>query len=55
MESKKMKRFAIAGLLGGLQFAIGDSLVYLLPNVHNSAICEDWASINILRIVLAFI
>lgn len=54
MENKKMKTFALFGFLGGLQFAIGDILVYLLPNYHNwSEIYKDWANMSMLRIVLA--
>ncbi|MBE5963095.1 MAG: hypothetical protein E7256_17225 [Lachnospiraceae bacterium] len=55
METKKMKRMAIAGLIGGLQFAIGDLLVYLSPNYHNgSAIYTDWANMNMWRLALSF-
>lgn len=50
MNTMKMKKKAIIGLIGGLLFAIGDLLVYLLPNCHNqSAIYSDWTRMSGLR------
>lgn len=49
-----MKRFALIGFLGGLQFAIGDVLTSLLPNYQNgSLIYEDWANMNIWRLAMS--
>lgn len=50
MDEMKMKRKAIIGFIGGVLFAIGDLLVYILPNVHNqSRIYDDWISMSDLR------
>lgn len=55
MENKKMKLLALCGILGGIFVAIGDLLVYMLPNVHNAkGIYDDWAKMSMLRPTLSF-
>lgn len=50
MNEVKMKKRALIGFVGGLLFAIGDILVYLLPNCHNQElIFSDWLKMSGLR------
>lgn len=50
MNTLKMKKMALIGLLGGLLFGVGDILVYLLPNCRNqNGIYEDWINMSDLR------
>lgn len=50
MNTVKMKRNAIIGLIGGLLFGIGDLLVSLLPHYWDqSKIAEDWVQMSDLR------
>lgn len=50
MDIKRMKNIALFGLLGGILVAIGDLLVYMLPNVHNiNGIYADWEKMSMWR------
>lgn len=47
---KLKKSMAVMGMLGGLLFAIGDLLVYLVPGYHSGAsIYSDWQNMSMWR------
>ena len=54
MNQVTMRKMCGIGILGGLLFAIGDWLIYLLPNYRNqSQIYDDWIQMNNFRLAFS--
>lgn len=49
-DATKMKKYALAGIVGGLLFAIGDLLVYLLPHYMSPKLYNDLVQMSMWRL-----